>query len=55
MNRKEKSPCDKCKCKNDCTIYAAPRFDYVDCKKYKEYRNKQVMEKRQKRIRDKHD
>jgi len=55
MNRKEKSPCDKCKYENDCTIYAQPRFDYIECKKYKEYRNKQVMEKRQKRIRDKHD
>jgi len=55
MNRKEKSPCYKCKYENDCTIYAQPRFDYIECKKYKEYRNKQVTDKRLKRIRDKQD
>jgi len=52
MNRKEKSPCDKCKYENDCTIYAQPRFDYIECKKYKEYRNKQVTEKRRKKIKE---
>ena len=51
----KKSPCDKCKYANDCTIYAQPRFDYIECKKYKEYRNKQVADKRLKRIRDKQD
>jgi len=50
MNRKEKSPCDKCKYQKDCTIYADLRIDHLECRNYKRYRDNQIKERRKHKI-----